>query len=81
MCEQQMYTLGYLHWTDSPWLVQRKNFTPASQPMYEKLILLASWTIVYTKGCSVVQCKFVVVHGKYYALTVAGLTFLLSYVP
>lgn len=33
------------------------------------------------KGCSVVLCKFVVVHSKYYALTVTGLTFLLSYVP
>lgn len=34
-----------------------------------------------TKGCSVLLCKFVVVYSKYYALTVTGLTFLLSYVP
>lgn len=54
--EQQMYTLVHLPCTDSPWLIQRKKFTPASHPVYEKLILLAFWTIVYLQRVAALRC-------------------------
>lgn len=54
--KQQVYILVHPPCTDSPWLIQRKEFTLATHPVYEKLILLAFCTVVYLQRVAVLCC-------------------------